>query len=162
MPIKITLKKVSKNSVLIWTIEMTSKKLRENNVEFATSEITPIKVRGNNEDFSTIKITSKKVCGNNVEFSTIEITLKKYAEMTWKFVEIWSSTWCARWDPPPFPCRIWNISSNQRSIFNHHQTTETTEKATAVRQQIKISNQKIKLFSYCNRERSYRNALRIL
>ena len=145
MTIKITLKKVSKNNVLIWTIEMTSKK-----------------VRGNNEDFSTIKITSKKVCGNNVDFSTIEIKLKKYAEMTWKFVEIWSSTWCARWDPPPFPCRIWNISSNQRFIFNHHQTTETTEKATAVRQQIKISNQKIKLFSYCNRERSYRNALRIL
>ena len=145
MTIKITLKKVSKNNVLIWTIEMTSKKLR-----------------GNNEDFSTIKITSKKVRGNYVDFSTIEITLKKYAEMTWKFVEIWSSTWCARWDPPPFPCRIWNISSNQRFIFNHHQTTETTEKATAVRQQIKISNQKIKLFSYCKRERSYRNALRIL
>ena len=145
MLIKITLKKVSKNNVLIWTIEMTSKKLR-----------------GNNEDFSTIKITSKKVRGNYVDFSTIEITLKKYAEMTWKFVEIWSSTWCARWDPPPFPCRIWNISSNQRFIFNHHQTTETTEKATAVRQQIKISNQKIKPFSYCNRKRSYRNALRIL
>ena len=85
---------------------MTSKKLRENNVEFATSEITPIKVRGNNEDFSIIKITSKKVRGNNVDFSTIEITLKKYAEMTWKFVEIWSSTWCVHWDPPPFPCRI--------------------------------------------------------
>ena len=112
--------------------------------------------------FSTIKITSKKVRGNNVDFSTIEITLKKYAEMTWKFVEIWSSTWCVHWDPPPFPCRIWNISSNQRFIFNHHQTTETTEKATAVRQQVKISNQKIKLFSYWNRERSYRNALRIL
>ena len=38
---------------------------------FSTGEITPIKVRGN--------------------FSTIEIALKKFAEITWKFVEIWSS-----------------------------------------------------------------------
>ena len=56
-------------------------------------EITLIKVRGNNVDFWTIEITSKKVRGNHVDFSTIEITSKRYVEMTWKFVEIWSSTY---------------------------------------------------------------------
>ena len=44
-------------------------------------------------DFSTIEITSKKVHGNDVDFSISEITSKKYLEMTWKFVEIWSSTY---------------------------------------------------------------------
>ena len=39
------------------------------------------------------EITSKKVRGNNVDFSSIEITSKKYAEMTWKFAEIWSLTY---------------------------------------------------------------------
>ena len=80
-------------------------------MHISTIEITLIKVRGNNVDLSTIEITSKKVRGNHVDFSTIEITSQKYAEMTWKFVEIWSSTyrrniqrrihvdwtWCARW-----------------------------------------------------------------
>ena len=36
---------------------------------------------------------SKKVGGNDVDFSISEITSKKYVEMTWKFVEIWSSTY---------------------------------------------------------------------
>ena len=36
---------------------------------------------------------SKKVGGNDVDFSNSEITSKKYVEMTWKFVEIWSSTY---------------------------------------------------------------------
>ena len=35
----------------------------------------------------------KKVLGNNKDFLISEILLKKYAEMTWKFVEIWSSTY---------------------------------------------------------------------
>ena len=74
-------------------IEITSKKVRGNNVDFLSSKIALIKVRGNNVYFSTIEITSKRVRGNNVDFSTIEITLKKYAEMTWKFIEIWSSTY---------------------------------------------------------------------
>ena len=43
-------------------------------------------------DFSNIEITLKKVRGNDVDFSISEITSKKYVEMTWKFVEIWSST----------------------------------------------------------------------
>ena len=93
MPIKITSQKVSKNNVHISTIEITSKKVQGNHLGFSTIEITSIKVRGNNVDFSTIEITSKKVRGNHVDFSTIEITSKKYAEMTWKFVEIWSSTY---------------------------------------------------------------------
>ena len=52
-----------------------------------------IKIRGNNMDFSTIEMTSTKVRGNNVDFLISEITSKKNAEMTWKFVEIWSSTY---------------------------------------------------------------------
>ena len=46
-----------------------------------------------NLNFSTSEITLKKMHGNDVDFSTIEITLKKYAEMTWKFVEIWCLTY---------------------------------------------------------------------
>ena len=75
------------------TIEITSKKVRGNNVDFSTSEIKSKKVHGNIVNFSTSKITSKKVRGNQVDFSTIETASKKYAEMTWKFVKIWSSTY---------------------------------------------------------------------
>ena len=91
--IEITLIKVRGNNVDFSTIEITSKKVRGNNADFSTIEITSKKVRGNHVDFSTSEITSKKVRGNHVDFSTIEITSKKYAEMTWKFVEIWSSTY---------------------------------------------------------------------
>ena len=56
------------------------------------SNFCPSKLCKNNVDFSTSEITSKKLRGNDVDFSTIEITSKKYAEMTWKFVEICSST----------------------------------------------------------------------
>ena len=68
------------------------------------------KVRGNDVNFPTIEITSKIVRGNDVDFLISNITSKKYVEMTWKFVEIWSSstqyplgididsTWCAGWD----------------------------------------------------------------
>ena len=42
-------------------------------------------------DFSTIEITLKKVRENDADFSISEITSKKYVEMTWKYVEIWSS-----------------------------------------------------------------------
>ena len=93
MPIKITLKKVSKNKEHISIIKITLIKVRGKNVDFSTIEITSKKVRGNNVNFSTSEITSKKVRGNHVDFSTIEITSKKYAEMTWKFVEILSSTY---------------------------------------------------------------------
>ena len=62
-------------------------------MDFSTIEITSKKVRRNNVDFLTIDITSKKVRGNHVDFSTSEITSKKYAEMMWKLVEIWSSTY---------------------------------------------------------------------
>ena len=54
-------------------------------------KITSKKVHGSKVDFSTIEITLTKVCGNNVDFSISEITSKKYEEITWKFVEIWSS-----------------------------------------------------------------------
>ena len=37
--------------------------------------------------------TSKKVRGNDVKFSIRQIASKKYVEMTWKFIEIWSSTY---------------------------------------------------------------------
>ena len=44
-------------------------------------------------DFSTSEIRSKKVRGNDVDLSISKVTSKKYLEMTWKFVEIWSSTY---------------------------------------------------------------------
>ena len=75
------------------TSEITTIKVRGNNVDFPAIEITSKKVRGNNADFLTSRITLIKVRGNNVYFSTIEITSKKYAEMSWKFIEIWSSTY---------------------------------------------------------------------
>ena len=84
---------LTKNDVKSLPNKITSKKESKNNVHISTIEITSKKVCGNHVDFSTIKITSKKVRGNHVDFSTIEITSKKYAEMTWKFVEIWSSTY---------------------------------------------------------------------
>ena len=77
----------------ISTRQITSKKVRGNIVDFSISEITSKKVRGNSVDFWTNEITSKKVRGNDVDFLTIKITSKKYEEMTWKFVEIWSSTY---------------------------------------------------------------------
>ena len=91
--IEITSKKVPGNHVDVSTSEITSKRVRENHVEFSTIEIRSKKVRGNHVNFSTSEITSKKVRGNHVDFSAIEITSKKYAEMTWKFVEICSSTY---------------------------------------------------------------------
>ena len=102
---EITSKKVRGNNVDFSTIEITLKKARGNNVDFSTSKIMLKKVRGNNVDFSTIEIITKKVRGNNVDISTIEITSKKYVKMSWKFGEIWTSTyrrnihvdstWCA-------------------------------------------------------------------
>ena len=70
------IKKVCGKNADISTIEITSKKVRENNVNFSISEITYEKVRG-----------------NDVDFSISESTSKKYVEMTWKFVDIWSSTY---------------------------------------------------------------------
>ena len=69
------------------------RKVRRNNVDFSTIELTPKKGRGNNVHFSTIEITSKKVRGNDMDFLISEVTPKKYMEMTWKFVEILSSTY---------------------------------------------------------------------
>ena len=60
---------------------------------FRPAKLHRKKLRGNHVDFSTNEITSKKVSGNHVNFSTSKITSRKYAEMTWKFVEIWSSTY---------------------------------------------------------------------
>ena len=75
------------------TIEITLKKVCGINMDFLTTEITSKKVRRNNVDFSTSEIRSKEVRGNKVDFSIDEIISKKYVEMTWKFVEIWSSTY---------------------------------------------------------------------
>ena len=62
-------------------------------VDIWTREIISKKVRGNNMDFSTVEITLKKVRGNDENIWISEITMKKYVEMTWKFVEIWYSTY---------------------------------------------------------------------
>ena len=75
------------------TIKITSKKVSKNTVDISAKEITWKKVRGNDVDFSTIEITSKKVRGNDVDFSISEKKTKKYVETTWKVVEIWSSTY---------------------------------------------------------------------
>ena len=87
------LEKVRGNNVDFSTIEVTLEKVRGNNVDFSTIETTSKIVRGDNVDFSTIEMTSTKVRGKDVDFSISEITSKKFVEMTWKFVEIWSSTY---------------------------------------------------------------------
>ena len=87
------IKQVLGNNLDFLAIEITSKKVRGNNVHFSTSEITPKKNKWKQHGFSTREITSKKVRGNEVHFSISEITSKKYVEMTWKLVEIWSSTY---------------------------------------------------------------------
>ena len=97
--IKITSKKVSRNTVDISKKEITSEKVRGSKVDFSTFEIKLKKVRGNNGDFSTIEITSKKsmwkqrgffdqrnhiekVCGDDLEIRRIDVDL----------------TWSARWE----------------------------------------------------------------
>ena len=70
-----------------------SLQLTKNDVKSLLIKITSKKVSKNIVHISTIEITSKKVPGNHVDFLTIEITSKNYAEMTWKFVEICSSTY---------------------------------------------------------------------
>ena len=90
---EITSKKVRGNKVGFSIIEITSKKVCGNDVDFSTIKIASKKVRGNDVDFSTIKITLNKVRRNDFDFSISEITLKKYVETTWKFGEIWSSTY---------------------------------------------------------------------
>ena len=69
--------------------------LTKNNVEFLPIENSSKKVSGNNVDFSTREVTLKALRGKDVDFSISEITLKisMCVEMTWKFVEIWSSTY---------------------------------------------------------------------
>ena len=134
--IKITSKKVSENNVDFLTREITSKNLRGSKVDVSNSKITPVKVRGNKVDFSTIEITPKKVlrndvdfciieitlkkvCGNDLDFPISEITSKKYAEMTWKFVEIWSSTY--RYNIHVESTSIWP-GATVRQFFTHWQS----------------------------------------
>ena len=62
-------------------------------MDISTREIASKKVRGNDMDFSNSDIIPIKVRKSNVNFSISEITLKKYMEMTWKLVEICSSTY---------------------------------------------------------------------
>ena len=77
----------------ISTSEITPIKVCGNKADFSTIEITPKKLRGNDVDFWTLKITFKKVGGNEMDFSISKIISKKYAQMMWKFVENWSSTY---------------------------------------------------------------------
>ena len=69
------------------------KKYLEKTWIFQPAKLRRKKGRGNDLDFSISKITSKKVRGNDVNFSISEITSKKYVKMTWKLIEIWSSTY---------------------------------------------------------------------
>ena len=124
---QITSKKARENNIDSSTIETTSKEVRGNNVDFSTTEITSKKVRGNNMDFSTSKITSKKVRGKDVDFSISKVTLKKYAEMTWKFVKIWSSTFLrdidveSTWIRRGVPVRKAYSKPCHRILFSHIQ-----------------------------------------
>ena len=134
-PIKIALKKLSRNNVDISTRKMTSKQVHENNLDFSTIEITSKKVRGNNVDFSTIEITSKKYVETTWLFRPVKLCRKKYVETTWIFQSVklhrkstwkwrgnlWKfvlrrinvistsnrcdSTWCARWETTRFGLR---------------------------------------------------------
>ena len=107
--IKTTLKKVHWNDVDFSPIKITSKKVHRKNGDFRPIDITSKKVRRNDMDISQIKITSKSYvkisssfcslisCGTKyVEttwFFPIEITLKKYVEATWKYDDIFFSTY---------------------------------------------------------------------
>ena len=51
------------------------------------------KVRRNDVDFLPIEITSKKVPRNDEEFLVIEITSKKSVKMTWKFFNVFFTTY---------------------------------------------------------------------
>ena len=62
-------------------------------MDISVKEITSKIVCRNKVDFSTIKMTSTKVRGNDVGFSISETTSKKYVKTTWRFVQIWSSTY---------------------------------------------------------------------
>ena len=121
----------------ISNIEITSKKVRGNNVDFSTSKITPIKVRGdkvffstieirskrvreNNVNFLTIEITSEKVHRNNVDFLTIKITSKKYAEMMWKFVQIWFSIY----DGLDVMCLLGNCLNKRQVILKLYENAK--------------------------------------
>ena len=72
---------------------ITRTKVHRNDVHFSAIEITSKKTCRNNVDFLIIKITLEKVHGKHLDFLAIAITSKKYVEKTWKFVQIWSSTY---------------------------------------------------------------------
>ena len=107
--IKTTLKKVHWNDVDFSPIRITSKKVHRKNGDFRSIDITSKKVRRNDMDISQIKIMSKSYvkisssfcslipCGTKyVEttwFFPIEITSKKYVEATWKYDDIFFSTY---------------------------------------------------------------------
>ena len=120
--IKITSKKVIRNTMDISTKEITSKKVGGSKVDFSIIEITSKKVCGNNVDFSTIEITLKKVRGNDEDFLISEITVRKYVEMTWIFWSAklqWKSTWKWRGNLSKFgPPRIDVILALNRLRFD--------------------------------------------
>ena len=86
-------RKTHADKVDFYLIKITSKKVSRNTMDILTREITSKKNRWNSMDFSTSEITPKKVRGNDVDFSISEVTSKKYVEMMLKFVESWSSTY---------------------------------------------------------------------
>ena len=69
------------------------KKARRNDVYFSPVKIISYKVRRNDVDFLPIEITSKKVPRNDEEFLVIEITSKKSVKMTWKFFNVFFTTY---------------------------------------------------------------------
>ena len=106
--IKVTLKKVSRNTVDISTREITLNILKN--------------VNGNNVDFWTIEITAKKVRENNMVFSTSKLHRKKYVETTWIFGSAKlrrKSTWKLLGNLSKFTfCQIGVISTSDRRRFD--------------------------------------------
>ena len=71
-------------------------KIHQNNVDFSFIEIRSEKIHRNDVDILLIEVTLQKVCRNEVDFlpiEIIEITLKINAEIMWKFIDIFFSTY---------------------------------------------------------------------
>ena len=91
-------------------------KTQQNDMELPPVKITSINVHRNGINFLPIEITSNKVRRNDVEFSRIEMTLDKFVETTWKFIDIFFSTFRCSIDIES--TSIWRVVSVGNSIHS--------------------------------------------
>ena len=87
------IKIVHLKDVVLSSIKITSKKVRQNYVDFSPIKISSKKEHWNKIDLLIINNTSNKGRWNDLDFSLVEITSKKYVEATWRFVNIFFSTY---------------------------------------------------------------------